>query len=446
MLKRLVVEKLFGTFDYSINLKPEGLTILTGPNGYGKTTILRILEEFTNKNFIYFLGLHFKKIELLYDDFEAIITKNENSDICLQVGDQKTTVKAERIYKRIMELLPFRKLENDIWVNQNHSRTNTRDVLRELAWLFQSERREQHFYARPSRRRLSKRVSFVFQEFLDFLDDTKLSKVLHIETLRLLRRIQNDGEDEGRRYSRGLIRQTYYEEIIDDYAERLMGIMSDVDAQYAAKSRELDSSYPSRLLNSSDTLSEADFRLRFSKIKETQKLLANYGLSIKQADISPDHLSPRFDSSNAKALSVYLSDVETKLQVFEQLLNALNLFSESLNSRRFVNKRIVISKDFGLKFITNDDIRLALTELSSGEQHQVVLFFDLLFCTDSSTLILIDEPEMSLHIAWQHDFLAELRKIIAIRKAIAIVSTHSPQIIGNEWSSVYDLYDLEKGK
>jgi len=44
MLKRIKISKLFNSFDYDINLKAGGLTILTGPNGYGKTTILRMIH------------------------------------------------------------------------------------------------------------------------------------------------------------------------------------------------------------------------------------------------------------------------------------------------------------------------------------------------------------------------------------------------------------------
>ena len=40
-------EKLFGRFDYDIIFNSEGLTIITGPNGYGKSTILKSIEAIT---------------------------------------------------------------------------------------------------------------------------------------------------------------------------------------------------------------------------------------------------------------------------------------------------------------------------------------------------------------------------------------------------------------
>lgn len=42
------VENLFGRFTYEITLSEEGLTILTGPNGFGKSTILHIITALAN--------------------------------------------------------------------------------------------------------------------------------------------------------------------------------------------------------------------------------------------------------------------------------------------------------------------------------------------------------------------------------------------------------------
>ncbi|MEY4927237.1 MAG: hypothetical protein RI894_1673, partial [Bacteroidota bacterium] len=45
-IKRLVITKLFGQFDYDIPLdNVENMCILTGPNGYGKTTVLNIIDN-----------------------------------------------------------------------------------------------------------------------------------------------------------------------------------------------------------------------------------------------------------------------------------------------------------------------------------------------------------------------------------------------------------------
>ena len=59
------VKKLFGKFNYKLKLKESGITIMTGPNGFGKTTILKCLEAFTDINKIEYFGkLEFKEIKI----------------------------------------------------------------------------------------------------------------------------------------------------------------------------------------------------------------------------------------------------------------------------------------------------------------------------------------------------------------------------------------------
>ncbi len=87
------------------------------------------------------------------------------------------------------------------------------------------------------------------------------------------------------------------------------------------------------------------------------------------------------------------------------MLQKLEIFSTILNERQFVFKQLEISPDFGFRFKTEDEKELSLTELSSGEQQEVVLLYELLFRVSHNTLVLIDEPEISLHVAWQKEVL-----------------------------------------
>ena len=88
---------------------------------------------------------------------------------------------------------------------------------------------------------------------------------------------------------------------------------------------------------------------------------------------------------------------------------------------------------------------LPLHSLSSGEQHELVLHYDLLFKTQPNTVVLIDEPEISLHIAWQKNFFLDLMKIVQISGFDAIVATHSPFIVGDKEDLMVDLDDRTRG-
>ena len=66
---------------------------------------------------------------------------------------------------------------------------------------------------------------------------------------------------------------------------------------------------------------------------------------------------------------------------------------------------------------------------SSGEKETIVSFYNLLFKISSGEILLIDEPEISLHIAWQRMFINDLIKIEELRNLTILVATHSPQMI-----------------
>ena len=67
------------------------------------------------------------------------------------------------------------------------------------------------------------------------------------------------------------------------------------------------------------------------------------------------------------------------------------------------------------------------------------MFYDLIFETTQNTLVLIDEPELSLHIRWQLEYITELRKIIELSHFHALIATHSPQIIHDNWDITISL-------
>ena len=87
---------------------------------------------------------------------------------------------------------------------------------------------------------------------------------------------------------------------------------------------------------------------------------------------------------------------------------------------------------------------IPLSKLSSGEQEIIVLFYELLFEVPKGTLLLIDEPEISLHITWQRLFMEDLEQIVKMKSVTVIVATHSPQMISGNRQRQIDLGELYK--
>ena len=116
----------------------------------------------------------------------------------------------------------------------------------------------------------------------------------------------------------------------------------------------------------------------------------------------------------------------------------IDLF-RSVISQRFQHKQMRINKDRGFYFVTGTEQVLDASSLSSGEQHEVVLLYELLFNTRPDSLILIDEPEISLHVAWQQQFLHDMLKMTQLSKFDVLLATHSPLIIDDRWDLTVEL-------
>lgn len=152
-----------------------------------------------------------------------------------------------------------------------------------------------------------------------------------------------------------------------------------------------------------------------------------------------------FKEEHAKALKVYFDDFDIKYKEYEEFIERLDLFTAIINDRLSF-KRMVITKEKGISINDDKENEIPLNKLSSGEQQEIVLFYELIFGTQNNILLLIDEPEISLHITWQKRFMDDLLKIIEFKKVNAIVATHSPQIINNHWDLQVDLGELYGNK
>ena len=86
MIKELKIKGLFEQFNYKITFKDDGITIITGPNGYGKSTILRIIDALANESLYELVQFPFSELLVVLDDDEMLIKKHKNSitiDGCL---------------------------------------------------------------------------------------------------------------------------------------------------------------------------------------------------------------------------------------------------------------------------------------------------------------------------------------------------------------------------
>ena len=210
--------------------------------------------------------------------------------------------------------------------------------------------------------------------------------------------------------------------------------------KYAELSQSLDRTFPVRLVQhaGSDTLTNEEIRERLREFEAKRERLTESGLLDREGNAF--QLPSTIDETKASVLAVYIGDVAKKLEVFDELADKIDFFRNIVN-RRFRHKRMVVSRNAGIQFTTDAGQPFDPTNLSSGEQHELVMLYELLFNVHQDSLILIDEPEISLHIAWQEEFLPDLAEMVRLSGFNVLIATHSPQIINDRWDLTVELHD-----
>ena len=96
------------------------------------------------------------------------------------------------------------------------------------------------------------------------------------------------------------------------------------------------------------------------------------------------------------------------------------------------NKRFVESEeDTQPKVILSNNEKLSLFQLSSGEKQLLLILLTVLCQDEKPTILLLDEPEISLHTDWQYELIDIIRSLNRYCQVIAV--THSPSMFNDGW-------------
>ena len=418
-------EKLFERFDYNIKLKDNGLTILTGPNGYGKSTILNSIEAISKatEKMDYFFSIDFKEIYIENNGEELTIRKCENSKklkIIVTSNKKKNSKDKSNSFEIEFELIKY--------INQYKE---------ESGEIFSYFRRNKANYSQFLKK--DNEVRNVQNKLENIAQ--KIGEVNYIKEQRLIQKIQKIR-------SKSIFMEEELEEelkkinIIENLPDEFKKLIDKTLREYSNISNELDSTYPIRLFEDNSELQKEEYEERIRSISEKFEKLKKYDLALKNVEVDKIRFNPKYSN----ALKIYFDDFDTKYEKYRKLVEQLDLYTGIIN-QRLSFKEIKISISEGIKIIDNNGKEIKLNQLSSGEKHEIIVFYNLIFKTKDNTLLLIDEPEISLHISWQKKFTEDLLKIIEYKRLNVIVATHSPEIIGGFWENQIDLGELyETGK
>ena len=144
--------------------------------------------------------------------------------------------------------------------------------------------------------------------------------------------------------------------------------------------------------------------------------------------------------------------------------NYLATIEEDLTMKEITNKVVneinsifdILELDVKLKGFSKDEKTMPIFEnsageefdindLSSGEKQLFLRTLSIKMLEPKNSIILIDEPELSLHPKWQQRIIEVYKKIGENNQII--IATHSPHILGSVSNeNIFILYRDEKGK
>ncbi|EKO3497146.1 AAA family ATPase [Vibrio fluvialis] len=121
-------------------------------------------------------------------------------------------------------------------------------------------------------------------------------------------------------------------------------------------------------------------------------------------------------------------DSEKKLSEFDAVINKLNSYFE------VEGKQIAWDDEQKITLKRKSDSEYTpWYMLSRGEKTVIYLFLSVFLYKDEKSVFLLDEPEISLHVRWQHTLIKDLSDIAP--SSSFIIATHSPSLVQKGWHS-----------
>lgn len=425
---------------------PTCVRIVVAENGTGKTTLLNTLYMILSRRVAKLYSLDFETITIQFEGFEKfIVSKSElfPSDAKPQSAAAFSElteygVTEAQLYEFFTEVGPV----FDVRKVRSHQIFHT--VYNECP------------YDPPETTRLFRRAmpslerTQVYSGFLNYIN--KGMGALEVLYLPTFRRIEVENTTFEKRQSRQ--RELYERAPQNDTDETLMWFgMSDVEAQLenikATIQSETFTAYSHLSVRSLEDLLSPETK-KPEPIPSDNKILGNQlrlvlarlGQAEGQAgakildlidssEINLDHYD-NLRSYLFQMLEIYTStqkdeqSIEGFVKVINKYWNASAFESSSQAEKTFVFDKMSLDIDIRTPY---SSVPIELSQLSSGEKQIVSIFAKLHLQKDKKFIVLIDEPELSLSMAWQKLFLPDLLEAPSCEQLIAI--THSPFIFEN---------------
>lgn len=456
-LLKLNIEKLYGHYNYHVDFN-EDVTFLYGGNGSGKTTILTIITYIIRGEIYKLFNYEFENIELIYKNDigeEKIYIRSEKKD---RIELNKDTSSGFQIFKKSYyqdnNILELNYLNNSYIIREDEikSISNRYDGLDLKIRLFEMypvfndiSNRFNYAYIPIDEKSIMGESGIIYTKRnapKEYLINENNTMSFVEELIRNEVNYINNGQNK----IMSEFRNNVLKSLVDVNKSSIFNI--DLDIKEYINSFNIDKddilkigeSYVDILgyLNILDKDTRDNTLEFFTKIGELKEKLDKNSENISLDDIWK--LSLCFDEIEKLERIVILSkkmeedkkELRSRMQIY---LDTINDFLNYTNEKKYA----LIKNQKLYFYVEETDSYIDIYKLSSGEKQIVIFFANLIFTLDEkeSGIFLVDEPEISLHLAWQNIYVD---KILEIAPMIQLVfATHSPEIISKHHDKVFKI-------
>lgn len=417
-VQTIIIDRLFGSLRHEVSLHEGGLTFLFGLNGSGKTTILQLIDALFNQRFNLMLRAPFGEMSVALVDGEMLSIKRTEDGVSggaatlsFECGtdtweySRPRGVRSAAVNWIVHHHPHLRRVGARMWQDRRTGRQLSLDeVLSEsddipTAVAGQTEA--------PEWLRL-----FVDRESTYFIRANRLHAGVGSVPPGIDAEVSEDGPPQ----------------TVEGFATALAKKINTALADYGEFSQARESSFPQRFLEQPRTESPDELHALVKERYAAQAVVRARYVQAGLLEPGEDFALPEtFNLEKFQFLAAYLADVDAKLDQLAELATKLELFLDIVNTK-LRRKQIVVDRHVGFR-VDGSGPSISLSSLSSGEQQEIVLTYGLIFHEHPGTLVLIDEPELSLHVGWQFQLVPDFERIAKLAGLRFLIATHSPQAV-----------------
>lgn len=434
IIKRLELKGLHGIYNYNVVFN-EDLTFLYGENGCGKTTILDIVSSIVTGKLYNLFRYKFEEVTLSYRENK----RSKLNKIRIKAYEDKYELSLNG--DELLEIIETPRKINEIYSRDEDEYTFERRFM-SMYNFPQFLRHTFNYIYLPLSRNSQDGIDIMDTPYrrhraMAFQDRDLTNKNYLNESLRYVEEIVRTGcmrisAAENRineQFKSSLFTSSL--KITNEYS--LKTLLSSIDTSDLGGIEQNQNEYTRTLQSIGEWNNDTQKRVEdfFKKYKtvfegaKRDKDEGQHGLTVEFLVMNMEFNRIKEIATQAQRIEAERERIKTPITSFVSTVNNFFSFTED-------RKRVRIDSEEGRIYIEADSPHrlLSLYNLSSGEKQIIIIFACLIFGlpVGKSGIYIIDEPEASLHLAWQKKFVEAIREV---NSSIQLVfATHAPEIVG----------------